>query len=166
MLTTAAGRIAVSVRVPSDASRGSEISIRRIECVGQLVHMEYMWNAKFIHNGVVRRASPTFQLQYLLCLVQGPLQYPQSLTVCSSNAAETLEAALADYEKQIFRLPSNGATELVSATARLAPWSALHAQHHERLYQQLLRTPWQQSYAARVFRLARAEVFQCPLAIG
>jgi len=120
-------------------------------------HMEFMWNAKFVHSGVVRRASPTFQLQYFACLVQGALQYLRSLTVCSSKLASTLESCLTKYHQDIFRLPAKSPTELVAATARLPPWHAVHAQHHERLYQQLLHTPFQQSIAARVFRLARAD---------
>jgi len=120
-------------------------------------HMEFMWNAKFVHSGVVRRASPTFQLQYFSCLVQGALQYLRSLTVCSSVLATTLESCLSGYHKTILRLPSSSPTELVAASARIPPWRAVHAQHHERLYQQLQHTPFQQSIAAIVFRLAQAD---------
>ena len=121
-------------------------------------HMEFMWNSKFVHSGVVRRASPTFQLQYFSCLVQGALQYLRSLTVCSSSLASSLETCLSGYQKVILRLPSKSPTELVAATARLPPWGAVHVQHHERLYQQLLHTPFQQSIAAQLFRCARADV--------
>ena len=120
-------------------------------------HMEFMWNAKFVHSGIVRRASPTFQLQYFACLVQGALQYLRSLTVCSSNLAASLEVCLSGYHKEIFRMPDKSPSELVAATARLPPWHAVHAQHHERLFQQLLHTPFQQSIAARIFRLARLD---------
>jgi len=120
-------------------------------------HMDFMWNAKFVHCGVVRRASPTFQLQYFSCLVQGALQYLRSLTVCSSSLADSLETCLSGYHKTIFRLPSQSPTELVAATARLPSWHVLSIQHHERLYQQLSHTPNQQSIAATVFRLAKAD---------
>jgi hypothetical protein len=120
-------------------------------------HMEFMWNAKFVHSGIVRRASPTFQLQYFACLVQGALQYLRSLTVCNVTLSAALESCLSSYHRDIFRLPSGSPAELVAATARIPPWHAVHAQHHERLYQQLLHTPFQQSIAARVFRLARAD---------
>ncbi len=52
-----------------------------------LSHLDYLWNAHFVHNGLVRHASATFQMQYYSTMVQGSLRHLRALTVISAADA-------------------------------------------------------------------------------
>ena len=60
--------------------------------------------------------------------------------------------------REIVGLKKRIPIDLVSATSAMLPWHAIHAQEHERLYLQLSNAIYPNSIAARVFRLAQADL--------
>ena len=120
-------------------------------------HLDYLWNAHFVHNGLVRHASAAFQMQYYSTMVQGSLRHLRALTTIGAVDSARLEAKLRGHVRDIFDMRISTPVEMVSAMGAMLPWHAVHAQEHERLYLQLRESRYPQSIAARVFRLAQAD---------
>jgi hypothetical protein len=122
-----------------------------------LSHLDYLWNAHFVHNGLVRHASAAFQMQYYSTMVQGSLRHLRALTAISAADAVKLDKKLLAHIRIIFKMRVATPVDMVSAIGAMLPWHAVHAQEHERLYLQLRESRYPQSIAARVFRLAQAD---------
>jgi len=120
-------------------------------------HLDYLWNVHFVHNGLVRHASATFQMQYYSTMVQGSLRHLRALTSLSAADATKLDKMLLAHIRRIFGMRQATPIDMVSAAGAMLPWHAVHAQEHERLYLQLRESRYPQSIAARVFRLAQAD---------
>ena len=122
-----------------------------------LSHLDYLWHAHFVNNGLVRHASAAFQMQYYSTMVQGSLRHLRALTTISSATAQQLEQKLLGHVRVILGMRPATPVDLTSAMGAMLPWHAVHAQEHERLYLQLREAKYPQSIAARVFRLAQAD---------
>ena len=132
--------------------------LRDDDAVGFLFsHLDYLWNCHFVHNGLVRHASATFQTQFYGTMVQGSLRHLRALTSISSSDAVKLDTKLLGHIRQIFNMKRTTPIDMESAVGTMLPWHAVHAQEHERLYLQLRESRYPQSIAARVFRLAQAD---------
>ena len=132
--------------------------LRDVDAVDFLLsHLDYLWNAHFLHNGLVRHASAAFQMQYYSTMVQGSLRHLRALTTISFDDAAKLEAKLLGHVRVILDMRIATPVDMVSAMGTMLPWYAVHAQEHERLYLQLREAKYPQSIAARVFRLAQAD---------
>ena len=116
-------------------------------------HLDFLWNAHFVHNGLVRHASAAFQMQYYSTMVQGSLRHLRALTAISAADAAKLDKKLLGHIRIIFNMRSATPIDLVSAMGAMLPWHAVHAQEHERLYLQLRESRYPQSISAPVFSL-------------